>query len=98
MILNGGKWHFLAVKKLLALLRGITSKHYGNCYCLEFLYSFRTINKPESYKTVCENKDFCDVTMTSQDTKILRFNQYQKSDKASFIFADLKFLIEKIDR
>ena len=37
--------------------------------------------------------------MTSEDAKILEFNQYQKYDKASFfIYADLEFIMEKIDR
>ena len=36
--------------------------------------------------------------MPYQETKILEFNQYQKSDKASFIiYADLECIIEKID-
>ena len=36
--------------------------------------------------------------MPSEDTKILDFNKYQKSDKAPFIiYADLECLIEKID-
>ena len=36
--------------------------------------------------------------MPFEDTKILKFNQYQKSDKAPFIiYADLEWLIEKID-
>ena len=36
--------------------------------------------------------------MRSEDTKILEFNQYQKSDKAPFIiYADLECIIEKID-
>ena len=36
--------------------------------------------------------------MPSDDTKILKFNQYQKSDKAPFIiFADLEWIMEKID-
>ena len=36
--------------------------------------------------------------MSSEDTKILEFNQYQKSEKAPFIiYADLEYLIEKID-
>ena len=36
--------------------------------------------------------------MPSEDTEILEFNQYQKSDKAPFIiYADLECLIEKID-
>ena len=37
--------------------------------------------------------------MTSEDAEILEFNQYQKYDKASFfIYADLEFIIEKIDQ
>ena len=36
--------------------------------------------------------------MPSGDTKILEFNQYQKSDKAPFIiYADLECIIEKTD-
>ena len=36
--------------------------------------------------------------MPSEDTKILEFNQYQKSDKAPFvIYAGPECLIEKID-
>ena len=43
-----------------------------------------------------KNKDFCNVNMPSDDTKILEFNQYQKSDKAPFIiYVDLKCIIEK---
>ena len=53
--------------------------------------------KLESLKKVCENKDFCNVTVPSEDTKILEFNQYRKSDKAQFIVhADLERIIEKI--
>ena len=34
----------------------------------------------------------------SEDTKILKFNQYQKSDKAPFIiYVDFKSIIEKIN-
>ena len=36
MITDGNKWHYLAVKILPALLRGVTSKHVGNFYCLNF--------------------------------------------------------------
>ena len=36
--------------------------------------------------------------MPSDDTKILKFNQYQKSDKAPFIiYANLEWIMEKID-
>ena len=32
-----------------------------------------------------KNKDFCNIVMPSEYTKILKFNQNQKSDKAPFI-------------
>ena len=36
--------------------------------------------------------------MSSEDTKILEFDQYQKSDEAPFIiYVDLECIIEKID-
>ena len=40
MIPNEEGWHYLAVKKLSASLRGITSKHHGDFYCLNCLHSF----------------------------------------------------------
>ena len=37
--------------------------------------------------------------MPSEETKILEFNQYQKSNKAPFIiYGDLESLIENIDQ
>ena len=33
-----GLWHYIAVKKLSTLLRGITSKHHGDFYCLNCLH------------------------------------------------------------
>ena len=75
MIPNGEKQHYLAVKKLSVLLRGITSKHYSDFYCLNCLHSFRTKSKLVSHKKVCENKNFCNVIMPSEYTKISEFNQ-----------------------
>ena len=49
-------------------------------------------------KIVCKNKNFCNVIILPEDTKVLGFNQHQKYDKAPFIiYADLKYIIEKID-
>ena len=53
---KGRRCHYLAVKKkLLPLLRGITSKSTDDFYCLNCLHSFRTKNKLESHKKVSEN-------------------------------------------
>ena len=93
-----GQWHYLAVKKLPALLTRITSKHRSHFYCLNCFYSFATEKQIELYKKVCENKKFSNSVMPSEDTKTLEFNQHQKPDKAPFIIsAEFECLIEKID-
>ena len=85
-------------KKLPALIRGIISKHHSDFFYLICFHFFSTENKRESDKEVCEIKDFCNVLLASENSKILEFNQYQKSDKASiFIQEGLEYLIEKID-
>ena len=53
MISNGEGLHYLAVKKLSSLLRGITSKHNSDFCCLNCLHTFQTKAKLESHKTVC---------------------------------------------
>ena len=42
MITNDNEnWHYLAVKSLPRLLRGITPNHIGDFYCLNCFYSYR---------------------------------------------------------
>ena len=50
MISNGENWHYLAVKSLSRLLRGITSNHDGDYYCLNCFHSYRTENKLNAHK------------------------------------------------
>ena len=50
MISDGQKWHYLVVKNLSGLLRGITSNHKEDFYCLNCFHSYRTENKLESQK------------------------------------------------
>ena len=72
------------------LLKGITSKHHWDFYCLNCLHSFKTENK--------EN-DFSGILMLSEKDNILEFNQHMKSGKMSYIiYADIESLIRKIDR
>ena len=52
MIPNGES--YLALEKLSAL-RGITSKHYHDFNCLNYLHSFRTKIKLKSHARVREN-------------------------------------------
>ena len=41
MITDGEKQHYLAIKKLSELLRGITSNHKRDFYCLNCFHSYR---------------------------------------------------------
>ena len=88
MILNEEKegWHYLAVKKLSALLHGMTSEHKGNFYCFNWLHFFRKKNKFKSHEKVFKSKDFCGIVMPSGKDNILQFNKYIKSDKYHTLF------------
>ena len=50
MISNGEDWHYLAVRSLSRLLRGISSNHDGDYYCLNCFHSYRTENKLNAHK------------------------------------------------
>ena len=50
MISDGQKWHYLVVKNLSRLLRGRTSNHKEDFYCLNCFHSYRTENKLEAHK------------------------------------------------
>ena len=45
MIADGEKWHYTAVTRLSGLLRGITSNHNGDFYCLNCFRAYTTKNK-----------------------------------------------------
>ena len=97
MINDSEKWHYLAVTKLSALLKGITSKHKGDFYCLNCFRAYTTKNKLERHEDVCKNHDYCCVEMPNEDNKILKYNHGEKSMKSPFIiYADLESLLEKI--
>ena len=63
IISDGQKWHYLVVKNLSRLLRGITSNHKEDFYCLNCFHSYGTENKLEAHKKICQNHDYCHVEM-----------------------------------
>ena len=98
MITDGEKWHYLAVKSLSALLRGVTGSNHGDFYCLNCFHAYTTENKLESHKKICQNHHYCCVEMPNEDNKILKYNHGEKSMKAPFIiYADFESLLEKMD-
>ena len=96
MITYGKKWHYLAVKSLSALLRGITSNNNGDFYWLNCFHSYCTHNKLKKHERVCDNRDYCHVDMPTEDDKILKYNLGEKSLRAPFIItADLECILKK---
>ena len=79
MITDGKKWHYLTVKNLPGLLKGITSTHEKDFYCLNCFHSYRTKNKLESHKKICENHDYCHVEMPTKDYKIQSWRKIYES-------------------
>ena len=97
LITDGKKWHCLVLKDLSGLLRGVTSNHHGDFYCLNCFHSYSTKNKLEAHKKICENHDYCYVEMPTKDNNIIKYNQGEKSIKLPFvIYADLECLLEKM--
>ena len=98
MISNGENWHYLTLKSLSRLLRGITSNHDGDYYCLNYFHSYRTENKLNVHKKICENNKYCNIEMPSPNNNLIKYNQGDKSLKLPFIiYADLECLLKKID-
>ena len=82
-------------RKTSALLRGITSKHNADFYCLSCLHSYRTENKLKKHWNICKNYGYYYVEMSKEDNKILKYNHGEKTMKVPFIiYADLKSLLK----
>ena len=86
MITDSEKWHYLAVKSLSALFRGITGNNNGDFYCLNCFQSYTTENKFKKHKKVCENHDYCYGEMPGEDYKTLKCNQGEKPMKVLLLF------------
>ena len=97
MITDGKKWHYLTVRSLSALLKGIKSKHKGDSYCLNCFYLYRTKEVSEKHMEVCEDKDYCYIEMPEK-AESLKYHPGVKSMKAPYIIvADIESLLRKLD-
>ena len=72
MITNGENWHYLVVKSLPGLLKGITSSHKEDFYCLNCFCEYSTKIKLEEHKKICENHEYCHVEMPNENNKIIK--------------------------
>ena len=81
MITDGKKWHYLTVKTFSALLRGITSDHNKDFYCLNCFHSCSSKENSKRHEKVCNNHDCCYVEMLDKDSKMLKHYHGEKSLK-----------------
>ena len=86
MIINGENWHYLVVKSLSGLLTGITSNHKEDFCCLNCFHSYRTKNKLEAHKKICENRDYCRIEMPTKDNNVIKYNHGEKSKNYRLLF------------
>ena len=63
------KKNYLAVKSLSTLLKGITSKHDGNFYCLNCLHSYSTKDKLKKQNGML-NHSYYYTKMPKENNKI----------------------------
>ena len=92
---DNNRWDYLGVRSLPALLRGTTSNHHGDFYCLNCFHSYTTLNKLKKHERVCNNHDYCRIDMPEEHEKI-KYLPGEKSLKAPFIIcADLECLLKK---
>ena len=99
MITDGtGNWHYLAVKSISGLLRGITSNHNDDFYCLNCFHPYTTEKELRKHERICNDHDFCHLKMPDECNKILKYISGEKLLKVLFIiYAELECLLRKIN-
>ena len=99
MITEGhGKWHYVAIKSISGLLRGITSTYNGDFYCLNCFYSYRTPKKLREHEQLCGKHDFCNLKLPDEEHKYISSTSGKYTLKNPFItYADLECLLFNMD-
>ena len=95
LMIDGKKWHYLALKSepifckgklcnrplksLSRLLREKTSNHHRNIYCLSYFNSYSTDKRLKKHEELCNKNDSCRIKMPSGVEEILKYNHEEKS-------------------
>ena len=66
-----GRWHYLAIKSISDLLRGVKPTHNGDFYCSNCFHSYRTSNKLKNLEQLCKNHDFCNFKLPNEKSKYI---------------------------
>ena len=63
MITDGNKRHYLAISNLSALLKGKSSNHNGDLYCLNCFNLYSTENRLKEHEEICNKHVSCHIGM-----------------------------------
>ena len=63
---DGKRCHYLDVRSLSALLRGISSTNNGDFYCLNCFHLYHTLNELKKRERVCNNHNYYHVDMAEK--------------------------------
>ena len=84
-------WHYLIIKKMSRLTRGITSNHHGDFFCRNRMHSFRTNNTLKNHERLYLNHDQSELLMPKPKKNILEFKLKEKSLRIPhIIYEDLE--------
>ena len=79
------------------MLKGITSKHNGDSYCLNCFHSYGTKEALGKHMKICGDKDCCYIEIPKKGES-LKYHPGVKSMKSSYIIvADIETLLRKTD-
>ena len=95
MITDGtDTWHYIATKKIPALLRGVSSTHDGDYYCSNCFHSYRTESSLKKHEELFVNNNFSLIKMPTEDKKYISSTPRKNTLKNPFIiYADFECLL-----
>ena len=94
---NENNWHYVAVKSVSRLCRGVTSNHNGDFYCRNCLHPYRTDNSLKKHERLSNHHDHCGLKMPVEGKNILKHRSQGKSlHIPHIIYANLEALFRKI--
>ena len=87
-------WHYIAIKNIPALLRGVSSTHDGDYYCVNCFHSYRTESSLKKHEELCANNNFSLIKMPTEDKKYISSTPGKNTLKNPFIiYADFECLL-----
>ena len=76
---NHDNWHYIAVKNISRLCRGVTSNNNGDHYWLNCLHGCRAKNALIRHENICKYHSYCNPLMPKKGKNILRHTHVNKS-------------------